>query len=194
MKKQFKWLMALAAAALLVAAIAVPVLAAGPNGPESAAPPATQPAYGNGHCQGLGSGINEAVTTLLGMTREQIQAERQAGKSLVQIAGAKDITEGELIEAIMAGKQEAVEKMVESGTITREQADQRLEQMRERVEIAVNRTTVGPPEWAGANGQGQNGSQSRGQAGPKGNRENCTGTPGTCTGAGKMDRAGKSGN
>ncbi len=189
MRKKFKWLIAIGVAGLLVMAAAIPVLAAGPNGLGGGSPSATvQPSYGNGHCQGLGAGINEAVTDLLGMTREQIQAERQAGKSLVQIADARGVTGEALIDAIMAGKQEAVQNMVAAGTITQDQADQRLEQMRERVESAVNRTTAGPPEWAGAN---RNGTMRQG--GLKGNRENFTGTPGACTGAGKMMRTGRSG-
>ncbi len=39
------------------------------------------------------AGQPEEVATLLGMTAEEIQAERQAGKSLAQIAAAKGISE-----------------------------------------------------------------------------------------------------
>jgi Spy/CpxP family protein refolding chaperone len=197
MRKNMKWLIASIVAGLLVIAIAIPALAAGPN---SGTPsPTVQPGSGKGNCQGLGAGVNEAVTELLGMTREQIQEQRQAGESLVQIATDKNITEADLINAIMAEKQAAVREMVTAGTITQAQANQRLAQMEERVELAVNRTTLGPQEWAGANGNnngvGQNG-QCNGtgvtnQGGLNGNQENCTATPGTCTGAGSMLRAGR---
>ncbi len=194
MRKHFKWLIAALVAGALTMAIAIPALASGPGGANSSTPTSTaQPGYGNGRCQGLGTGINEAVTTLLGMTREQIQEQRQAGQSLVQIAVSRTVTEEALVNAIMVGKQEAIQEMLAAGTITQAQADQRLEQMRERVQLAVNRTTVGPPDWAGVNGQNgvRNGTGMGNQGGPRGNQENCTGTPGTCTGAGKMMRAGR---
>jgi hypothetical protein len=180
MRKNLKWLIGAAVAGLLVLAIAIPVLAAGPNGANRGTSTQTgQPAYGNGNCQGLGAGINEAVTELLGMTREQVQEQRREGKSLVQIAADKNVTEEALIDAIMAGKQEAVQKLVADGTITQAQADQRLAQMRERVQIAISRIAVGPPDWAGGNGNGQkgtgNGNGRMKQAGPKGDQRNYNG-------------------
>jgi hypothetical protein len=119
------------------------------------------------------------------MTPEQIQEQREAGQSLVQIAAGKGITEEALINAVMADKQAAVQKMVEAGTITQSQADQRLARMRERVQLAVNRTAIGPPEWAGANGNGQNGTGLMRQNGFRGNQENCTGTPGPAPAPGR---------
>jgi hypothetical protein len=181
MRKHLKWWIAAIVAGLLVMAIAIPVFAAGPNGANSGTPtPTIQPGYGNGNCQGSGAGINEAVTNLLGMTQEQIQEQRQSGKSLAQIAAVQGVSEEALINAIMAGKQEAVQNMVTAGTITQTQADQMFTQMRERVQLAVNRTTVGPPEWAGT-----------GRGGQMGNQQNFNGTTGTCTGQGTMMRAGR---
>ena len=124
MRKNLKWLIAAIVAGLLVMAIAIPVFAASPNGANSGTPtPTTQPGYGNGYCGGLGTGTSDAVTNLLGMTQEQIQEERQAGKSLVQIAADKNVTEEALINAIMAQKQEDVQNMVTAGTITQAQAE-----------------------------------------------------------------------
>ena len=183
MRKNLKWLIAAVVAGLLVMAIAIPVFAAGPNGVNSGnTAPGTQSCCGNGNRRGSGEGISEAVVTLLGMSREEIQEQRQAGESLVQIAGSKDISEEALINAILAEKQETLQEMVAAGTITQELADQRLEQMRERVQLAINRTTVGPPEWA-----------KTGQCGLRGTQQNCNGTPGTCTGQGKLMRGGRAG-
>ncbi len=180
MRKNLKWLIAIAVAGLLAIAIAIPIIAAGPNGANNSSPTETQSCCGNGNRRSPGIGVDEAVTSLLGMTREEIQAERQVGKSLVQIASGKGINEETLVNTIMVEKQEALQEMVAAGTSTQAQADQRLEQMRERVQLAVNRTTIRAPEWAG-----------QGQGGPQLSLQNCTRTPGTCTGQGRMMRAGR---
>jgi hypothetical protein len=188
MNRKLKWLITAGVAALLVIAIAIPAFAAGPNGTNGST---LMGQAGFGNCQGLGFGPNEAAAELLGMTQEQIQEQRQAGMSLVQIAATKNISEEALISAIMADKQESIQSLVNAGTITQTQAELRLEQMKERVQLAVNRTTVGPPDWAGANGNRQNGTGMMSQSGLRGNQENCTGTPGTCTGVGGMMRSGR---
>jgi hypothetical protein len=185
MKKMWKVLViSMVIAGILATALAVTISAAGPRNNSSGS------TYGQ-----VGGSILDDVSQLLGLTPEQIQEQRQAGQSLVQIAAAQNISEEALIEAIMADRQEAIRKMVEAGTITQAQADQRLALMQERVQLAVNRTAVGPPDWAGANGNGQNsngnGKGLMGQRGSRSNQENCTGTPGTCTGAGSMFRSGR---
>jgi hypothetical protein len=185
MKKMWKVLViSMVIAGILATVLAVTISAAGPSNNSRGIPSG----------QGGGSIIDE-VSDLLGLTPEQIQEQRQAGQSLVQIAATKNVSEEALIKAIMADRQEAILKLVAAGTITQAQADQRLALMQERVKLAVNRTAVGPPDWAGANGNGQNSKGDKkglmGQGGPRGNQENCTGTPGTCTGAGSMLRSGR---
>lgn len=187
MNKRFKWFMALAGSALLIAAMAIPAFAAGPSGQNNQTQASGQ--YGMGNCQGiglrLGTGPGDAVTELLGLTAEEIKTERQAGKSLVQIAEAKGITEEALVNAILTEKKTALDALVTAGTITQEIADQRLAEMTERVQESVNRTATGPQSWSGANGNGQKGTgmMNKGNA-QGGNQANCTGTPGTCTGTG----------
>ena len=181
MNKKLKWLIALAVVGLLVMAIAVPVLAAGPNGANGTTPtPTTQPGYGN--CQGLGLGIDDAVTKLLGMTNAQIAEQRQAGKSLVQIAATKNVSQEALVNAILADRKDALQKLVTAGTLTQAQADQRLEFMKQQIQQNVNRTTVGPPANRGMmNGTG-------------GNCANCGNgnvTPGTGLRGGGMMRFGR---
>jgi hypothetical protein len=185
MKKIWKVLViSMVIAGILATVLAVTISAAGPRNNSSGS------TYGQG-----GGSVLDDVSQLLGLTPEQIQEQRQAGKSLVQIAATRNIGEEALIKAIMADRQEAIQKLVAAGTITQAQADQRLAFMQERVKLAVNRTTIGPPDWAGANGSGQNITGNRNgmmrQGGSKGNQENCTGTPGTCTGAGGMLRSGR---
>jgi hypothetical protein len=185
MKKMWKVLVvSMVIAGILAAVLAVTISASGPRNNSS----------GSTSWQGGGSVLDD-VSKIIGLTPEQIQEQRQAGKSLVQIAATRDVTQEALIKAIMAEKQQAVQALVTAGTITQVQADQRVAFMQARVQSAVNRTTVGPPDWAGASGNGQNSTGNRNsmmrQGGLRGNQEKCTGTPGTCTGAGSMLRSGR---
>ncbi len=180
MRGKIKWLIAIGVAVLLIAAITIPALAAGPLGSPSPSPsPTGQPGWAN--CRGLGYGIDDAVTQLLGMTGEQIQAQRQAGKSLVQIAASKNISEDALINAIVADRQNTLQQMVTSGTLTQAQADQRLAYMKQQIKQNVNRTTVGPPANRGM----------MGGFGSNSNPGNGTATPGACPGGGGMMRFGR---
>lgn len=192
MKKVFgKFTIAAVIAGLLILVLAGTIFAAGPfGGRDNLTGVAVGANCGVG--LGLGAGPDDAITKLLGMTREQIQEQRQAGKSLVQIAATKNVSEETLINAIIADKQVVIQKLVAAGTIVQSQADQSLAQMKERVKLAVNRTTVGPPEWAGANSKGQNGSGMMRQAGLNGNKANSTDAAGTHAGLGGMMRFGRS--
>lgn len=189
MKKVFRKItLAMVIAGILVVALAGTILAAGP----SAANGTTGNSglnCGLGHA--YGAGIDESVTALLGMTQEQIKEQRQAGKSLVEIAATKNVSEETLINTIITAKQAAITAQVTAGTMTQAQADLCLVQMQERVKLSVNRTTVGPPEWAGANGNGQKGAGMK-QGGMRGNQANCTGTPDNVAGTGGMMRFGRS--
>ncbi|MFC2066247.1 hypothetical protein ACFLUO_04195 [Chloroflexota bacterium] len=77
-----------------------------------------------------GATCSETVGDLLGLTHEEIEAQRHEGKSMVEIAAAQGVTEDTLVEAILAAKQE--------------QSDRMFQQMEQRTIDAVNRTDVGP--------------------------------------------------
>jgi hypothetical protein len=182
MKKMWKVLViSMVIAGVLATVLAVTISAAGPRNNSS----------GNSYGQGGGSVLDE-VSQLLGLTPEQIKEQRQAGQSLAQIAAARNINEEALVNAILAGRQAAILKLVEAGTLSQDQADQRLALMQERVRLAVNRSAVGPPDWAGNDNNRQNrtgnGKGLMGRGGSRGNQENCTGTQGKCTGNSTQDR------
>ncbi len=126
--------------------------------------------------RGLGARLqvcSEEASKFLGLTREEIEAQRHEGKSLVQIAVAKGVSEATLTEAVLAAKKEQLQNRVAEGSLTQERADQVLEQIRERVSYAVNRTETGPArEGAGA----------------------CCGEPGLGTGPGEMRHWGQQGD
>jgi hypothetical protein len=154
MFKKFKWLIIAGIAVLLIAAIAIPVLAAGPvsNGGQV-----------NGRGLGLGTGLSDSVAQLLGLTQEEIREQRIAGKSLVEIAASSSVSEADLVALIMKDKAAALKAMVAAGSLSQADADQRLTQIEDRVKLAVNRTLTGPPQWAiGTRGAGQ--AQGHGQA------------------------------
>jgi hypothetical protein len=117
--------------------------------------PRTGPPFGQGARAGMAAGqhvaagVPQSVLQRLGMTAEQLAAERQAGKSLAQIAQAKGVSKQALVDLILADRKAVVDERVKAGTLTQAQADAMLAQMKERVTTAVDRTEVGPPPWAG---------------------------------------------
>jgi len=73
--------------------------------------------------------VSDAVTKLLGMTEEQIYTERQAGKTLADIAKEKGVTDQQLLDGMLAGQKQVIEQAVKDGRLTQAQADWMLERM-----------------------------------------------------------------
>lgn len=91
----------------------------------------------------------DTVAQLLNMTQAQIAAERQAGKSLAQIAQEKGVSRDTLINTIVNAKVVVINQWVSDGRLTQAQADQMIQNIRTQVSQMVDRTDVGP-----ANGRG----------------------------------------
>ncbi|MDD5039190.1 MAG: DUF2680 domain-containing protein, partial [Dehalococcoidales bacterium] len=133
----------------------------------------------------------------LGLTPEELCDLRQEGKSLAEIAAEQNVTLDELVEGIMAEKIESVQARVDEGTITQEQADLMIQQMTERTELAVNRTTTGPAEWRMGGGYGKSGEGAgTGMANRWGSQNDtgkgtCYGDPSLGTGLGGMNKWGR---
>jgi hypothetical protein len=100
------------------------------------------------------AGMDDAAQKLLGMTAEQIQAERLAGKSLVEIAKAKGVKEDALIQAILDSHKASLAKLVADGKLTQAQADAMATRMQEQVKLMVERAGAGPM-WRTQPGQPQ---------------------------------------
>jgi predicted transcriptional regulator len=62
---------------------------------------------------GFGPMGGEAVTSLLGLTKEELQAKQKEGMSLSEIAAEKGIAEDQLIAKIKDGMTEQIKKMVQ---------------------------------------------------------------------------------
>jgi uncharacterized protein YidB (DUF937 family) len=153
--------------AALTAAFATSAFAAGPT---ARATPVPGSGYGYGAGNGLhvpGSGLaqgagmgarrgapewagdNETAAGAIGLTVEQLQAERLSGKSLAQIAAAKGIDENTLIAKLLEARKASVNELLSAGKISQAQADYMLSNMAEHVKLQVERTTVGRPAFAG---------------------------------------------
>ena len=164
-------------AVLVMAVVATTAFAAGPIawGRYQTTPPAAQnetftcPMGGPGMMGGtmrggmmggaMIGGQLDAVTGLLGMTAEEIQAERQAGKSLAQIANAKGINTETLVDTILLAKKEFLATAVADGKLTQEQADAMFAHMQTQVKVMVERTGTGPMM---GRGQGMRGGMGQG--------------------------------
>jgi hypothetical protein len=142
-KKTKLIVVALGVAGLLALSIAGVAFAAGPVNPANNLPV----------CGGQGWNI-QVVSQLLGLTPAEIQAELQAGKSLVQIAATKSVTEQQLVDAILAPHKTVIQAKVTAGFLTQEQATLMLQQMETSVRASVNQTGTGSPTTGGACGNG----------------------------------------
>jgi hypothetical protein len=99
------------------------------------------------------AGQPDAVATLLGMEAKDIQAQRQAGTSLVDIAKSKNVSEEKLISTILEAKKAILAGLVADGKLTQAQMDLMVEHMQTQVKTMVARTTVGPMQ--GRQGMGE---------------------------------------
>ncbi|MCL4467205.1 MAG: hypothetical protein M1401_02640 [Chloroflexi bacterium] len=99
-------------------------------------------------------GGSKSVAQILGIDQAQLRAERQAGKSLAQIAQEKNVDEATLIDKIIAQRQAQLDQLVTDGKLTQEQQNLMLERMQTQVKTAVERTEVGPMGPADGTGLG----------------------------------------
>ena len=117
-------------------------------------------------CQGAGA-VSNAVSDLLGLTPAQIQAERAAGKTLAQIAAAQGITDQQLIDALVAGRADAIAQAVKDGRLTQAQADWMLAKMKAMAPFQIANPFT-PGAGRGMMGAGSCGSQGGGFRGRMG--------------------------
>ncbi len=113
--------------ALLVISLAslAAVGVASAQGPQAAPTPQGESLLGRawGHLrEGMGI-VSDAIAELLGLTPEEIHAQREEGKTLAEIANEQGITDEALIQAILDGRTEAIEQALADGLLTQEQAD-----------------------------------------------------------------------
>ena len=119
---------------------------------------------GEGHHRRGRFGGFEALEEL-GLTKEDLQAGREAGQTLAETAAANGVSEQELIDALVAGAMERADDAVESGRVTQEQGDEHLGDIEERISERVNSEPGDRPEG------GRRGPGGPGGSGPEGDTE-----------------------
>jgi hypothetical protein len=132
--------------AVIGSALGVALLA-GMAGTTLAADPTPTPGTGWANGGGRGFSMPAMGTTILkklGMTPEQFVAERQAGKSLADIAKSKGLSADSLTADMLAAKKDLLDKSVKDGRLTQAQADAAYARMQSQVKSGVTRTETGP--------------------------------------------------
>lgn len=112
--------------------------AAGGSGSSSTAAKASRDLGPPGH-----AGFLQAVSSYLGLTSAEIRTQREAGKSLAQIATAQGKSVAGLKQAIYDAAKARLDKGVAAGRITSAQQSAILAELNSRLDDIVN--SVGPP-------------------------------------------------
>ena len=84
---------------------------------------------GMGMLGGRGGGLGNLVTVAaeeLGLTRAELAAELQAGKSIADVAAEKNVSVDTIVDAVLAPRTEQLNELVAAGQLTQEQVDNRL--------------------------------------------------------------------
>ncbi len=128
-----------------------------------AAPPSPTPGPGSGF--GFMGGVTlQRVASLLGTTTDDVAAQLRQGKTLVQIAQAKNVSEQALTATITQPMKDQLALQTKYGYLTQEQADARLLAHQDRVKAMVNAT----PGAQGTDGNGSGTCPGVGLGGPGG--------------------------
>jgi hypothetical protein len=132
----------MAAVVGLVGLLTVGTVLAQRSGPNATTP--QQGVMGGGVCGGQGVCVaDEAVAKLLGLTSEQLAAERAAGKTLAQIAKEKGVTDQQLTDSILAERQADIDQALKDGQITQAQADWMLARAKAMIPFQIS-NSLGP--------------------------------------------------
>lgn len=107
-----------------------------------------------GRCSGA---MVDTISKLLGIDQTEIIKERQAGKSMVDIAKTKGVDEEKLVNTVIEERKAVLDQKVKDGLVTEEQAEYCIENMEQRIGDNLNRTAAGP-----ANGRGMRGGRGPG--------------------------------
>ncbi|MDO8568826.1 MAG: hypothetical protein Q7R57_08965 [Dehalococcoidales bacterium] len=136
MKRKYKiGVAALAAVAILITAVATTAFAASRvNTPLATPTDADYQAWG---CP-VANGNYEAIANLLGMTSQELDAQLQQGKSLLEIASSKGVNEDKLVATIIAPMKEFMQQQGTSGAWTQAQLDSRLKLADQHIRQLVN--------------------------------------------------------
>lgn len=144
-------------AALLIGSIFIvpAAVAAGPWSRGNAVSDTTDAWGGRGVANGAAVGPQvQRIATFLGLTQEDIKAQLQGGKTLAQIAEAKNITRQALIDFILAPAKDMLQLRVKYSYLTQAQADEAFKAQLERVNTFIDRVHTCTQDGNVGNGPG----------------------------------------
>jgi polyhydroxyalkanoate synthesis regulator phasin len=99
------------------------------------------PGFGLGHGgfehHAMFGGLDSAAT-YLGVSEDELRSELESGKSLADVAKAKDKSVDGLVDALVADAKKHLDEEVSEGHLTRDQADQILSRLEEGIRAMVN--------------------------------------------------------
>lgn len=107
----------------------------------------------------------EDTAAVLGITVEQLRTQREAGKSLAQIAATKGISRADLVEGLVAKAEAQLEADVTAGRLTQAQADAARSALSARTTARVDRVG-GPGGGGGPHGHSDGDGDGDGDGGP----------------------------
>lgn len=84
-----------------------------------------------------GPAMLSPVSKLLGMTTDELVAQLQQGKTLLQIAQSKGVSQEQLVTTIIGPQQDYIQSLVKNGYITQQQADARLQSLKDSTLQAI---------------------------------------------------------
>ena len=103
---------------------------------------------------------SEVVTDLLGIDAETLRGELAAGSTLAEVAEANGVSTDDLVAALVDEAEAHLAEHVADGSLTEDEAADRLAEMTDRVTERVN--TSGPAERMGGHRDGGRGGHGRG--------------------------------
>jgi hypothetical protein len=122
---------------MLVVALVVGLLAfatlASAQGPGNGQRP-----FGPGGFGGPQNSVVAVAAKVLGMDQPTLVAELNAGKTIADVAKEKGVALDTIVDAIIAGRSEALKSAVVAGRMTQAQADEMLTWMRANITARLN--------------------------------------------------------
>ena len=94
----------------------------------------------HGHRGGIARLARAEVAKALGITVPELRTEREAGKTLAQIAADRGVARGTLITRLVAAAEQQLAAEVTAGRLTQAQADARKATLRDRLTERVDST------------------------------------------------------
>lgn len=86
--------------------------------------------------------VVDAVYKLTGLEKQEIISRRQAGKSFVEIAKSKGVSEEKLLDAVTKDHDAKIDQKVKAGMMTEEMAKQCKEHFAVKIKDVLNKTDV----------------------------------------------------